>query len=169
VGHPVGALLAELAKTLFSQMGLNPVLLDNITNADYGALVPVTELPIHPAIATHFRLRFIGAEHRYTYFGEGRFTFEEYALRYMNFIWDPLLAEGFDAGNKRDFARSAELLEQALKVSLRSAHGHVFLSDIYMHLGQHDKAVDHAHRAVAIEPDNQKYLERVQRLGDIKH
>ena len=83
---------------------------------------PKTQLPIHPSVAQHFGLKYADARTRYRIREEGRFTFAEYAQRYMVYDWNRDLGEGM-ALAARDLAQALPMMEAGLGRSPNSAEG----------------------------------------------
>ena len=81
--HPGTRLLETVANGILENLGLPPLSMEE--RASLGAFPSYAdfELPIHPQIAAHHKLRFIGPEHRYLIYGR-RMTFEEYVSRYID-------------------------------------------------------------------------------------
>ena len=131
-------------------------------------MFPPSELPIHPAIISFFGLSYASDETRYRYFDEGRFTITEYANRYMNYEWNPLLAEAFHiASSGTDDDVAIAVLKHAIARSPRSAVGHSVLGGLLWKTGRLGQALDHVKMAVGLEPEVQHFRFQLECIGQI--
>jgi tetratricopeptide (TPR) repeat protein len=157
--HPELALTFHIAEEVFERMGVPGSLISQVR--DYpGQLFPKTEAPIHPAIARHFGLTYVNPGTQYRYFDEGGYTFLEYALRYMDYVWNADLPLGIHLSRHGDTHEAIEVLQRAVAASPRSAIGHSVLSTLMAREGQLAEAVILAWRAVELAPEDQ-HLARV--------
>jgi hypothetical protein len=124
-------ILRHIATTLLGRIGLGA----EAANAQYHHLAPYPETAIHPNIAVEFGMTFIKPDTRYEVLYEGAFTFEESAMRYMRYEWNPGLAEAFHAFQKQDHTLALTLLRKSLPLSPRSHRG----QELLRHL---ERAVD---------------------------
>jgi tetratricopeptide (TPR) repeat protein len=122
--------------------------------ARYEQLFPIDELPIHPAVADHFRLSFLEPEQRYRFLWEGTFTFEEYADRYMRFEWNEELSEGIGLASSQQYAEALPKLEAGVARSPHSSAGFRLLASTLSAMGKVDAAIATAQRAVAEDPND---------------
>jgi tetratricopeptide (TPR) repeat protein len=97
---------------------------------------------------------------QYRYFDEGGYTFLEYALRYMDYVWNADLPLGIHLSRHGDTHEAIEVLQRAVAASPRSAIGHSVLSTLMAREGQLAEAVILAWRAVELAPEDQ-HLARV--------
>ena len=92
--HPRQQITMVLAQQCLARIGAPQRSIDMLTRNMPGFLFPQDEQPIHPAVARHFGLAYINNETLYAWRGEGRFSFDEWVLRYMRYTWSPALFEG---------------------------------------------------------------------------
>jgi tetratricopeptide (TPR) repeat protein len=109
-------------------------------------------LPIHPAVGRYFGIKFATESYRYEQRPEGRFTFREYAERYVRFIWNPPLAAGIAAFHLGDLDTARAQVAEGLRRSPGSADGHATMSHILAADGQIEQAVAEARTATELEP-----------------
>jgi tetratricopeptide (TPR) repeat protein len=84
-GHPNMAIFALQAAVLFARMGVDAEPVRIGLASYYHPPFPYTEMPIHPRLGEHFGLGYAGADTLYRFFPDGRYTFEEFAHRYMRY------------------------------------------------------------------------------------
>jgi tetratricopeptide (TPR) repeat protein len=149
--HPNLPLMLHLAGQFFQHFGMGEAAIKNMYERVRVAPMPETELPIHPAVARHFKLTYADAWTLYQIHDEGRFTFTEYALRYMRYDWNPDLAEGI-ASVGQDVTRALPKLEAGLERSSNSAKGWFSYAEALRRLGRAEKAETAIRRAIAINP-----------------
>lgn len=162
--HPETELTLKMASALFTRMGVPDEVLAAIRNVDPGMLFPPTEAPLHPSVISHFGLTWADKNTRYRFFHEGRFTFAEYAARYMRYEWNSLLAEAFHwfwAGEK---AKALQLFCRSLPASPRSAIGRAVYADLLVAQGDLATAEVAALEAAVIEPDSGGHRERIRHI-----
>lgn len=114
---------------------------------------PRDELPIHPSVAAHFELAFGGAEQRYRLAPEGRFTFAEYALRYMRYDINLALREGGWRASRGELDAAIMLLQRGLAQCPHSQDGWAALADALARQGRLDEAISAISTAMAIDPN----------------
>jgi hypothetical protein len=119
-------ILSHIATILLGRVGLG----SEAANAQCHNLVPYPETAIHPTVAAEFGMTFIQPDTRYEALYEGAFTFEESAIRYMRYEWNPGLAEAFSAFQKQDSIGALTLLRQSLPLSPRSHRGQGLLEHL---------------------------------------
>lgn len=125
---------------------------------------PPDELPIHPGIARHFGLAYADADTRYTYFGEGRFTFAEYVLRYMRYENDRGLRIGTAmALGGGDANQALALLDAGLANVPGSISGLRARALMLDRVGRGDEAIGAFRQAVEADPAD---LESLVALAD---
>jgi hypothetical protein len=83
--HPRNAVILPIATELFSRMGASALVLATMNEHAPPALVPTTELPIHPAVAETFGLRYADCQSRYNWIASETLTFAEWIRSYMEF------------------------------------------------------------------------------------
>lgn len=105
-GHPGLELSRMLITAVFDALEVPRLLINEATQWLEAAPFPPTEMPFHPGVAQILGLAFGAADQRYLFYEEGYFTFEEFAIRYMDYTWSPdmvaattlLLDANFTAG-----------------------------------------------------------------------
>ncbi len=162
--HPDIPLMMTMAAQLFEQLGVDPCAIERVVAHPPDNIVPVTETPIHPSVARHFALTYAADTRRYRYFDEGSFTFAEYADRYMRFTWCPKIAEGMHKFRSGDMDGALPALEEGVPAAPRSAIARYVLSDLLAKKGRLVEAIQRARGAVALEPDNALYRDRLEHL-----
>jgi tetratricopeptide (TPR) repeat protein len=162
--HPEVPLTMMMAASLFERLEMDSAVIAQAVAIPPDRLFPITATPIHPYVAETFGLTFAGAQTRYRYFDEGRFTFEEYCGRYMRFEWNPKLAEGLYWYRNKEIDKAVEALEEGIAASPRSAIGRSVLGDLLATQNRLVEAVQRARGAVAIEPDNPHFRHRLDYL-----
>jgi tetratricopeptide (TPR) repeat protein len=160
--HLETPLTLHLAAQLFERLDMDPAVVEAAAANPPTGLFPISATPIHPSVVEKFGLKFIGKDHRYRYFDEGSFTFEEFAGRYMRFAWNPKLAEGMHWFREGQHDKALEALEQAVVTSPRSAIGRFVLSDLLARQHRLAEAIQRAREAVKLEPENRHYNDRLQ-------
>jgi tetratricopeptide (TPR) repeat protein len=149
--HPNLPLMLHLAGQFFQRFGVGKAAIRHMHERVRVALIPETQLPIHPAVARHFRLTYANALTLYQIHEEGRFTFTEYALRYMRFDWNRDLAEGI-ALTGHDVSQALIKLEAGLERGSNSAKGWFSYAEALRRSGRTEEAETAIRRAIAIDP-----------------
>lgn len=160
-GHPGAFLMAHIARHVFAALDVPDRMIDVALSNDRFLPFGAEELPIHPNVAAHFRLRHADASTRYHYKNEGFFTFDQYVQRYLRYEWNPDLHEGIQLALGPDAARGKALLEQAVQVSPDSGAGHHMLAHLYLREGDMARAHQAAQRAIIADarcPDHHALL-----------
>jgi tetratricopeptide (TPR) repeat protein len=118
---------------------------------------PVSELPIHPEVVSHFQLRYPDARAaRYHLSDTSNFTFVEYALSYMRHWYDEELETGIWLTRERRTDQALLTLKAALPNAPRFAAGHAALAAVLTTRGDQAGASEHFQRTVdlvALRPD----------------
>ena len=161
--HPERPLTFLLAEKVFERIGVSSDLIAKVREYP-GHLFPATKAPIHPSIARHFGLSYADAATRYRFFDEGSYTFEEYAHRYMGYVWNADLPLGMHLARNGDQLEAIAVLRQAVAALPRSPAAHAILSDLLARHEQPAEAVALARRASELEPDNAHLRSRVGHL-----
>ena len=149
--HPNLRIALSFTTQFFELMGVDGASIDRLRERLRITPFPKSQLPIHPAVAQHFKLKYADARTRYRFRDEGRFTFAEYALRYMTYDWNFDLAEGI-ALSGRDVAQAITGLEAGLARSPNSAEGWFSYAEALRRSGRVAEAEAANRRAIAIDP-----------------
>lgn len=151
--HHLGPRLSiALAARMFQLLGADESDIELMRRRTVATPFPVNELPIHPAVADHFELAYAGEEQRYRLRFEGRFTFREFAERYVRHEWNEALKRGEEQLHARDWTGAHDLLQTGLVQSPDSADGCHALGYVLTQQGDLEGALVQARRATAIEP-----------------
>jgi Flp pilus assembly protein TadD len=151
-GHPNLPLFRIVAGQVFAALGVPASLAETALKSLRVPPYPPDEAPIHPALAAHFGLEFADAATRYRFLHEGRFTFAEYAARYMRYAWDSDLEEGISLAHRGDNARAVALLEPRLQRYPHSVTGWRAYALALNGLSRFKQAHDALDRAAEIDP-----------------
>lgn len=152
--HPNLRIAMELASQTLRRLEVAENDIEQMRTATQVTPFPKEELPIHPAVARHFELTWATEERRYRFLNEGRFTFREFATRYMTCDWNEALEEGLNHARHNDFHKARATLVEALKKSPRSAAGWGALSSVHSQLNEHAQAMTAIREAIALDPDS---------------
>ncbi len=148
--HPDLRVFFELARPVYGELGFSASAVDDALASLVTAPFPRSQMPIHPRVIDHFKLKFADKATQYVFRHEGRFTFAEFVLRYMKHEWNEDLDDALFGGN--ELQGRLEKLEQNLTTSPRSAAGWREHANILLRLGQPTKAVPSAERACELDP-----------------
>jgi tetratricopeptide (TPR) repeat protein len=149
--HPNLRLALSFTAQFFQRMGMGATAVKHLHERVRVTPFPKLQLPIHPAVAQHFGLKYADTKTRYRFHEEGRLTFAEYALRYMTYDWNRDLAEGV-ALLGRDAARAIPKIEAGLERSPNSADGWYGYAEALRRSGRPAEAETAVRRALAIDP-----------------
>jgi tetratricopeptide (TPR) repeat protein len=149
--HPNLRLALNFATQFFQRMGLSGTAIKNLHERIRVTPFPKAQLPIHPAVAEHFNLKYADARSRYRIREEGRYTFAEFAVRYMTYDWNRDLSEGI-ALAKSDLAQALTRIQSGLERSQNSMEGWFSYAEALRRSGRAAEAEAAGRRAIAIEP-----------------
>jgi tetratricopeptide (TPR) repeat protein len=169
--HPNVRVALALASQFFEKMGVDAADIALMNRAIRVTPFPKEELPVHPAVARHFDLKWATKDRTYSFLSEGGFTFNEYARRYMLCEWNPILQEGIELSRAGQLERAAEKLAHALTIAPQSAEGHGALSNVLDRLGRYDEALVSIAEAIKRNANHAPYRLQygllLQREGDV--
>ena len=170
--HPNLRLTLSYATQFFERMGMTGTAIKHLHERIRVTPFPKVQLPIHPAVARHFDLKYADAQTRYRFHYEGRLTFAEYALRYMGYEWNRDLAEGIELAGRHP-AQALLKLEAGLQRSPASAQGWFSYAEALRRSGRPAEAETAVQRAIAIDGTDGRYynglghiLAELGRLGE---
>ena len=152
-------LFGPLATGVYSQLGISQAAIEATLEALWRSPFPILDHPIHPSVARHFGLKYIGPNTRYrTYSGE-KLTFSEWIGRYVRYEWNDTLHQAAQkSGQIRRFDDEAQAtldqLDAGLAASNGSAYGEVGRSHLLYLKGDRAGALAATRRALAFEPTN---------------
>ncbi len=152
--HPNRRLFGVLLSQLFEKMGVAPGLTTLALSSMLKAPFPSGELPLHPGVIRHFGLEFADDNTRYTFHAEGRFTFDEYVLRYMTYAHNYELRKGMYLIHQGDLTGAVESLDIALQKSPSSDQGWRSKGLALHHLGRRAEAAEAYRQATEVAPDD---------------
>lgn len=152
--HPNRRLFGSLMTQLFDRMGVGAELTGLALHSMLKAPFPSGELPLHPGVISHFGLRFADDRTRYTFHAEGRFSFDEYVLRYMRYAHNYELRKGMYLIHQGDLAGAVESLDVALQASPESDQGWRSKGLALHHMGRRAEAIEAYRRATEVAPDD---------------
>jgi Flp pilus assembly protein TadD len=165
-GHPALPLARLLIERVFLAMDVPYSLIDAAVRSLRVSPFPTNELPIHPGVAEALGLGFAGPEQRYLFQNEGRYTFAEYAHRYLAFAWEPELARGLVQINAGQAETGVPLMQAGLQRCEGTARAWRALSWGLDRLGQTAAADEAMQTAIARDPlDDENFASLAQSLS----
>lgn len=156
--HPNVRISVALATELFRRLGATDDDIARMTALTRVSPFPAGETPIHPAVARHWGLQYIGRDQRYRFRNEGSFTFREHIRRYLHYTWNVRLEEGWWLLRQRRFAEAIAPLRDGVAASPHSAQAHHALAEALGHTGERTQALDAVGVALSMEPANAAIL-----------
>jgi tetratricopeptide (TPR) repeat protein len=153
-GHPSKKLFDHVARIVFAAMGVPDRMIEIALCSNAYSPFESQELPIHPNLAAHFRLRYATATTQYRHQAEGGFTFAQYVRRYLRYEWNRELYQALHLWEGRETDDALALLDRALLTSPCSPAG--LRLKAHLHLRQNDLPAARAAAlgAVAAAPDD---------------
>jgi len=152
-------LFRPLAAGVYERLGIPAETIRAALDALWRSPFPVLHHPIHPSVARHFGLKFIGPETRYSTLSGEALTFSEWVSRYVRFEWNELLFFAKrKVGGIRHFGAEAQAaldqLDTALKKSIRTASGESGRAYLLNMQGDKIAATKAIRRAMALDPSD---------------
>jgi len=154
--HPGLRITRALAAQCLYRIGAPNSCIERLSRDLTRAPFPQDELPVHPRVAQHFGLSYIRPETTYDWRGEGRFTWDEWVVRYMNYTWSPTLFQGWTIASSEPEAARA-LLAPIIDQMPRSALAHAALAKALHALHQPAEALPHITEAVRLAPTEPEF------------
>jgi tetratricopeptide (TPR) repeat protein len=151
--HPGLRISRLLAEQCFNRIGVPQRCIDTLNIAMSRSPFPGDQLPVHPAVAAHFKLTYITEHTTYPLRGEGRFTWEQWVLRYMQYAWEPNLFEAA-AVAESDPTRARDLMCDVLHRLPHTPLGRMALARALSRLGNADDAAKESAKAISLDPDD---------------
>jgi tetratricopeptide (TPR) repeat protein len=150
-------LFEALARGVYEQLGLPSGSIDHALGTLWKTPFPIADHPIHPSVARHFGLKFIGPDTLYRTFTGERLTFREWITRYVNYQWNDALLEGnHRCGQIRQFDAEAQSVLEQLEQGLAQSSGSALAESNRAYLlklkGDHTGAMAATRRAAALDP-----------------
>lgn len=154
--HPGMRITRALAAQCFDRMGVPRDCTDRLARSLKRSPFPQVELPIHPAVARHFGLSYIDRETGFYWHGEGRFTWEQWVLRYMTYTWSPALFEGWTIASSNP-GSARRLLSSALQDLPDSPLAHAGMAKALQAAHELEAAWPHITEAVRLAPEDPEF------------
>ena len=165
--QPNVRLAIALATQFFQKMGVDAADISRMQHATQMTLILKEELPVHPAVARHFGLKWAAEDRQYRFLAEGGFTFRQFARRYMMCEWNEELQEGLELSRSGQLEQAVEKLRTALVVSPQSAEGYGALASVLSRMGRDYEAHAVIVQAVVRNLNHPAYRLQLGRLAQI--
>jgi tetratricopeptide (TPR) repeat protein len=149
--HPNLRIAMALASQALERLDVPNAEIEQMRTAVQITPFPKEELPVHPGVARHFGLEWASEDRRYRFLSEGRFTFQEFATRYMTCEWNPDLQEGLDLVRRKELHAARSKLTQALEKTPNSAPGYGALSSVLLQLNEPKAAMEAIQTALSLD------------------
>lgn len=156
--HPNASLFGVVASQLFARLGVPAETIEAALQSLHTTPFPPDELPIHPGVIRHFGFTFANENTRYSYLDEGRFTFNEYVLRYMRYENNHPLRLGIATAEQGEPSAVLAQLDEGLARSPQSMRGWRARGIVLDRLGRHAEAGEAFARAADVDPTNSEPL-----------
>lgn len=153
------ALFRPLAAEVYKRLGIPGGVVEAMLDTMWRTPFPIADHPIHPSVARHFGLKFIGPDTRYRTFTGELLTFREWIGRYVRYEWNDTLLEGIDRSMRvRQFDAEAEsvlnMIDSGLAASNGSAAGYTRRGHLLYLKGDRAGTLQAARDAAAFEHKN---------------
>ncbi len=152
--HPGLEVFQALAGQVFERMGYSSATISRVLGTLKVSPFWPDSRPIHPFVARHFGLSWVGPEHRYPLRHEGEFTFAEFARRYVAYEWNEALVEGISGALEQNPTLARQRLQEGLHRSPNATTGHIRLSHTCLREGDVEAALAAASVAVRLDERN---------------
>jgi tetratricopeptide (TPR) repeat protein len=149
--HPGLRITRALAAQCLYHMGAPQRCIEMLIRELKRSPFPPDELPVHPEVARHFKLEYLRPDTDFDSRGEGRFTWEQWVLRYLNYAWSPELFEGWTIVGS-DPTRARKLLSSVVEELPRSPLAHAAMAKALLALHEYEPALSHITEAVRLAP-----------------
>jgi len=152
-------LFRPLAAGVYERLGVPSATVKTVLDALWRSPFPVLHHPIHPSVARHFGMKFIGPETRYSTLSGEALTFREWVARYVRFEWnEALFFSKRKIGGIRRFDSEAQAalgqLDAALKKSAQAASGESGRAHLLNMKGDKLGAIKAIRRAMTLDPSD---------------
>jgi Flp pilus assembly protein TadD len=154
--HPGLRITRALAVQCLAHIGAPQSCIDTLGRTLTRAPFPQDELPIHPGVAQHFGLGYVRPDTTFDWRGEGRFTWDEWVVRYMNYAWSPALFQGWTIASA-DPETARALLAAVVEEMPQSALAHAAMAKALYALHQPGPALPHITQAVQLAPTEPEF------------
>ena len=153
--HPGVRVSVALAEQMFVRLGVDRRDIVRMQRTLRVSPFPTDELPIHPAVAAHFGLKWAPPDRRYRFRREGLFTFPQFARRYFVAEWNAALDAGLGAAARGK--PCLDLLKTGLEISPDSAAGQSAYGGALEREGRWQEALPFVARAVELQPEEPNF------------
>jgi tetratricopeptide (TPR) repeat protein len=162
--HPGVRLSRHMALTLLQELDVPEAGLSRATQYLTTPIFPITEMPVHPAVARHFGLAWATADRQYQFHREGSVTFEGFVLQYMSGQHNAPLFAGIQALQKKDAPAALGHLQQAIRLSPGSARCHAALAEAQWLSGKFPAARRSAEQAARLDPGSHDHPQQIAKI-----
>ena len=149
--HPNTRITLALASQTFSLLDVGSADIERLNSALRRSPFPQSEVPIHPRVAGHLGLKFVGPGHRFNYMSDGAISFRDYAIAYMRYTWNRELEEGIAIARQDVSGKALPLVAAGLTRAPNSAPGHEALALAYHQVGRRAEAIASMRRAIELD------------------
>ena len=144
----------HMALTLLQEIGVPEDALSRATEYLTTPIFPITEMPVHPAVARHFGLTWATPDRRYQFYREGSVTFEAFVRQYISGDHNAPLFAGSQALEAKDAPAALTHLLAAIRLSPHSAECHAALAEAYWLNADPPAALRSAEQAARLDPQS---------------
>jgi Flp pilus assembly protein TadD len=157
--NPELELFRLMAAGVYRQLGISATAVNAILDTLWRSPFPIADHPVHPSVARHFGLEFVGPDTRYRTVSGERLTFREWVVRYVHYRWNDTLLEACSKASRiRRFDDEAEAVLAQIEDGLAQSDGSAFGETSSAHLlklkGDLGGAIAATKRACAFDPSN---------------
>ena len=164
-GHLDQPLFNHLAKQVYDALGANDSDIRYALSAEPShPFEPFHDAPVHPAVIDFFGISYLNDNSLYYHAQEGKFTFSEYAVRYLANDWCPELHEACALVDGSDHERILALFDIALTKASGCGHGYERKANLLYHLSRYAEAAEAMTIALDREPGHLRYKSSVEHL-----
>ena len=167
--HPGAWLFGVMATQLFDAMNVPSTVTETAITTLVRSPFPPSELPLHPGVIDYFKLSFASPGDVYTFRDEGRFSFNDYVLRYMRYESNALLREAIHMVGREDPSITLQRLEPALAQSPSSIAGHRYKGDLLRMLSRLGEAETAYREAIRLDPEDTDIQVELARMLSRSH
>jgi len=156
-------LFRPFAAGVYERLGIPAATVQAMLDTLWRTPFPIADHPIHPSIAQHFGLKFIGPDTLYRTLTGESLTYREWLTDYVHYRWNDALLEGvYKSGRFRRFDADAQAvldqLDAGLAQSAGSAQGENSKAYLLQLKGDLPRALAAIRRASELDPDNPQII-----------
>jgi tetratricopeptide (TPR) repeat protein len=150
-------LFRPLAVGVYTRLGIPLATVEAALDCLWRAPFPVIHQPIHPSVARHFGLKFIGPDTRYRTWSGENLTFSEWLARYVRYDWNEPVADVMRRiGDVQNFDAEAQAMLAQIESALARTPDTIGGQGCYAHLlfvkGDIAGAAEAAAQAARLDP-----------------